>query len=115
MKTSSKILSLLTLPLIVSACASTSVRRGAIVMKLGEQAHVGMGSKDVSVGDHIELYRNECTPSLGAAVRATERTCKKVPGGHGEVTQVLNEDYSIVNFPAGTKFSEGDTIEKHAH
>lgn len=87
-------------------------------MKVGEnEAHVGMGKIDVSVGDHVELYRNVCTGSAssGREGGGGDRTCRKEPTGHGEVTQVLNEDYSVVKFPSGTKFAEGDTLEKHAH
>ena len=35
--------------------------------------------------------------------------------GHGEISQILNDHYSAVTFPEGTKFSEGDVVEKHTH
>ncbi len=99
-----------------AACAS-GTKRGSVVMKISEnEAHVGMGQNDVNVGDHIELYRNVCTgSSRGKDGGGGERACKKEPAGHGEVTQVLNEDYSVVKFPDGTRFGEGDTLEKHGH
>jgi len=43
------------------------------------------------------------------------RHCKKVSTGHGDVIELYDADYSVVKFPKGTKFSEGDTIEKHRH
>lgn len=81
-------------------------------MKLsGNEAHVGIGSKEVTVGDHVELYRNQCQ---GGGERSASR-CKKISLGHGEVTEILNEDYTVVRFSEGTQFSEGDMIEKHRH
>lgn len=96
------------------SCASGGVQRGSVAMKISDStAHVGIGGKEVKVGDHLVLYRNEC--SGGAGKDTADRTCQKIETGHGEVTQILNNDYSTVTFPAGTKFSEGDTLEKHAH
>lgn len=99
------------LAVIFSGCA-TGVKRGVVAMKVNsDEAHVGIGSREVSVGDHVELYRNICK-----ATHATgPQGCQKKSFGHGEVTELLNEDYAVVKFPAGTDFKEGDTIEKHAH
>ena len=99
---------------LLSACATT--HRGSVVMKLNDsEAHVAMGQKELNVGDHIQLYHNVCTGTGGGRAGTSNRTCKKEFTGHGEVTQLLNDDYSVVKFPQGTSFSEGDTIEKHAH
>lgn len=105
-------------------CAGSGVKRGVVAMKISDtEAHVGMGSDELNVGDHVELYHNICTGGGGGARAIREgsggpgspRTCTKKEVGHGEVTQVLSKDYSIVKFPAGTDFSEGSIIEKHAH
>lgn len=102
------------LVLILSSCAS-GVRRGSVVMRTGDdRAHVGMGGKEVSVGDHLVLYKNVCTGVPGS-LGAGDRSCQKKEGGHGEVTKILSADYSEVKFPAGTQFAEGDTLEKHSH
>lgn len=101
----------------LSACAS-GVKRGVVAMKITDtDAHVGVGQDEVKVGDHVELYRNVCTGtnSGGRGDGGGTRSCKKESTGHGEVTQILNPDYSVVKFPKGTEFSEGDMIEKHAH
>ncbi len=98
---------------IFSGCAS-SVQRGVVAMKISDrEAHVGIGAKEIAVGEHIELYRNECDSSAGE--KRAKGACRKVPGGHGTVTEILNDDYAVVQFPEGTKFSEGDTMEKHSH
>ncbi len=98
--------------LIFVGCAS-GVKRGVVAMKLNDkEAHVGVGSKEVSVGDHVELYRNICT---GTGGKVDNRTCSKKSFGHGEITNILNDDYAVVKFPDGTDFAEGDTIEKHSH
>lgn len=95
------------------SCASGPLRKGHVVMKISPtEAHVAMGSNEVKVGDHIELYHNECSE---VGEHTSKRECKKIDAGHGVVTAVLNADYSIVKFADGTKFSEGDTIEKHRH
>lgn len=100
---------------LISGCAS-GVKRGVVAMKISDtEAHVGMGESDLSVGDHVELYRNACTGGLGGRDGGSNRSCRKEPMGHGEVSRILNPDYSVVQFPAGTKFSEGDMVEKHGH
>lgn len=97
------------------SCASGGVNRGSVAMKVSDTtAHVGMGGKEVKVGDHLLLFKNECSGSSGRA-SADDRSCKKVQTGHGSVSQVLSNDYSAVVFPAGTNFAEGDTLEKHGH
>lgn len=99
---------------LIYGCAS-KVHRGVVAMKISDtEAHVGLGSKEISTGAHVELYKNECR-AAGPADRGIPRECKKVPLGHGEVTSVLSEDYSVVKFPDGVKFTEGDTIEIHNH
>ncbi len=101
--------------LVFAGCAS-SIKRGHVVMKTSDtDAHVAMGNGEVSVGDHVELYHNRCVPVGSGGKGGGSRECQKVSGGHGEVTNVINGDYSTVKFPEGTQFSEGDTIEKHAH
>lgn len=107
---------LLSISLILFVGCASSIQRGVVAMKISDQeAHVGIGADELAVGDHVELYHNECQSyPLGEKGRSA-RSCKKVPYGHGEVIELLNKDYSVVKFPAGTKFSEGDTIEKHGH
>ena len=98
----------------LAGCATGGIKRGHVVMKMSEdEAHVALGAGEVQVGDHVELYHHQCAP-IGA-IKTGIRECKKVEAGHGNVTQVLNPDYSIVKFPQGTKFAEGDTVEKHQH
>ena len=100
----------------VAGCA-TGVKRGIVAMKINEtEAHVGIGSEEVSPGDHVELYRNVCTGGGGKKSDGAEpRKCTKKSIGHGTVKEVLSGDYSVVEFPPGTEFSEGYTVEKHAH
>jgi hypothetical protein len=94
-----------------SSCASMT-HRGVVAMKVDEQnAHVGMGGGELKVGDHVELFKNVCS----VRGRHSGRVCEKVASGHGEVLEILNEDYSVIRFPAETHFAEGDTVEKHRH
>ena len=84
-------------------------------MKMNEnKAHVGIGSKEVSVGDHVELYRSQCKNDAPGN-KSGSVGCVKKGLGHGIVTSVLSTDYSEVAFDKGVEFREGDTVEKHAH
>ncbi len=69
----------------------------------------------MKVGDHLQLYHNRCSNARSSQTAAAEQICRKVFSGHGEVTEILSEDYSVVRFPPGTQFAEGDTLEKHRH
>jgi len=81
--------------------------RGSVVMKIDPTtAHVCLGANEVAVSDRIRLYKNECTASGRRSI------CKKVTVAEGTVTQLLDEHYSLVTFPAGTTFEEGYTVEK---
>lgn len=104
------------LSLALSGCA-TGVKRGIVAMKISDtEAHVGIGASEVKVGDHVELYSNVCTGGGGKRSDGAEpRKCTKEARGHGKVKEILSRDYSVVEFPSGTTFSEGDTIEQHAH
>lgn len=91
-----------------TGCASGhAVMRGSVIMKIDPTtAHVCLGTGEVAVNDRVRLYRNVCTPSARRSV------CKKEPIADGTVAELLDEHYSVVTFPAGTTFEEGNTIEK---
>jgi hypothetical protein len=100
--------------LAASAC-STMTHRGVVAMKISsDQAHVGAGKNDLSVGDHVELYKNICRATNNKNADFDSACVKKLLG-HGTVTSLINDDYSVVKFDQGVEFSEGDMIEKHDH
>lgn len=106
-----KIILALTTASLLSACSST-YHRGIVAMKIDERtAHVGINKTEVSVGDHVELYANKCFK----APKDSNRTCNKVEKGHGQVVEILGENYVTVKFDEGVSFQEGDFIEKHNH
>jgi hypothetical protein len=45
-------------------------------------------------------------------VGAYRALCTKETVADGTVTQLLDDHYSVVTFPTGTTFDEGNTIEK---
>jgi hypothetical protein len=94
---------------LTAGCAGNhSAMRGSVVMKMSDQqAHVCLGEGEVAVGDHVRLYNNQCSSNGSKRV-----TCDKVYVAEGTVTEVLNSHYSVVSFPAGTQFAEGETVEK---
>ena len=90
---------------LAAGCGHTMMR-GSVVMKTSDtEAHVCLGKDEVHVGDHVHLFHNDCSQA------SKPIQCKRVAIGDGEVEQVLNDHYSLVRFPAGTAFAEGDTIE----
>ncbi len=97
------------LALLVGVGCGHAAMRGSVVMKISDsQAHVCLGNNEVAVGDHVRLIKHKCTSSSKPAVRQ----CTPVVIAEGQVTQVLNEHYSVVDFPPGTAFVEGDSVEK---
>lgn len=91
-----------------TGCASGhATMRGSVVMRIDQtKAHVCLGRGEVAVNDRVRLYKNECTQ------RDRRVECKKTPIAEGTVTELLDDHYSIVAFPAGTAFEEGSTVEK---
>lgn len=106
---------MLALPFILVAAATTgcatghTTMRGSVVMKIDSTtAHVCLGKGEVALNDRVRLFKNVCRPSVGA-YRAL---CTKETVADGTITQLLDDHYSVVTFPAGTTFDEGSTIEK---
>lgn len=107
--------------MLVSSCAHTM--RGTVAMKVNdEQAHIGLGSKEVHEGDRVAVFHNVCGPrSTFPTSPAPGNTrysasgksvCEKQKIGEAKVERVLNNDYSIVKVNPGVKFEEGDVVEK---
>ncbi len=95
----------LVMGLFVAACGH-QMMRGSIVMKTTDtDAHVCLGRGEVAVGDRVHLIHNECTGSKPAQ-------CRRVAVGDGTVVELFDDHYSLVRFPSGTAFAEGDTIER---
>lgn len=92
--------------LILGGCAH-SLRHGTVAMKESDtRAHVSL--HDVSPGDNVILYRSVCT---GRAKDGDGKSCIREKLAEGTVARVMNEHYSLVEFPSGTKFTEGDFVE----
>lgn len=102
------ILSLLGIPLLFG-CAH-SATHGTIAMKISDQtAHVSVHG--LNAGQNVTLFHNKCTKGGGGRGGNFSGFCTKEKIATGTVTQVLNEHYSVVEFPSGTKFEEGDFVE----
>ena len=92
---------LATLMALTSACAHSTMR-GSVAMKTKpDEAHVCLGKGDVKTGDKVTIFKNECQG----------RSCTKTKVGEGEVTEILNEHYSVVKAP-GVSFEEGYIVER---
>jgi len=81
--------------------------RGSVVMKIdATTAHVCLGKGEVAVNDRVRLYKNACQ-TIDKRV-----ACTRTMLAEGTVTEVLDDHYSVVAFPAGMTFEEGNTVEK---
>jgi hypothetical protein len=101
---------------VLAACSAHTNMRGSVVMKISEQeAHVCLGNGEVHEGSELQLYRNACRDKGGHGTHDGQaisgETCKRERVATGRITRVLNEHYSVAQFPAGTSFQEGDTVE----
>ena len=97
----------LAMSLLVTGCAQATAR-GAVAMKGTEgTAHVSLGSHDVESGDTVVFYRNHCEPP----VAKKPPSCSRKEIGTGTVTELLNEDYSVVRVSPGFNFREGDEVQ----
>jgi hypothetical protein len=95
------------LGVLFAAGCSHSMMRGSVVMKTSDtEAHVCLGRGEVAVGDHVHLFHNDCSTG------SKPGQCRRVLVADGEVEQLFDDHYSMVRFPAGTAFVEGDTIER---
>ena len=84
-------------------------------MKISDtEAHVCMGEGEVKAGDKVAFYKNVCSaPKPGGRIDASVAVgCKKVMIGTGEISQTLNEHYSVVHIAPGVQFKEGTIVEK---
>jgi hypothetical protein len=92
--------------LFAGAC-SHQMMRGSVVMKTTDtDAHVCLGKGEVAVGDRVHLIHNDCSAG------SKPGQCRRVTGGDGTVVELFDDHYSLVRFPPGTAFAEGDTIER---
>lgn len=113
MKNTIKLTILVVLAFSFAGCASHSMMRGSVAMKIApNKAHVCLGNGEVKVGDKVDVYKNVC-PDVGVSAghQIPHRTCTKEKVGNGTVTELLNEHYSEVTFDDGVKFNEGSIVE----
>jgi hypothetical protein len=96
---------LIVMGMFAGACTH-SMMRGSVVMRTTDtDAHVCLGRGEVAVGDHVHLIHNDCAGS-----KPTQ--CHRVPVADGTVLELFDDHYSLVRFPSGTTFAEGDTVER---
>lgn len=93
---------------LLGGCAP-AVHRGSVAMKLTDDvAHVCLGINEVKPGDSIHVLRNVCK-RVGKAP-----SCELKLIGHGKITEVLNDHYSVATLEVTGGYQEGDVVEKSA-
>lgn len=86
---------------LTSACAHSNMR-GSVAMKTAPgEAHVCLGNGEVAVGDKVAIFQNVCQG----------KTCTKTKVGEGQVTEILNDHYSVVK-ASGVSLEEGYIVER---
>lgn len=100
--------------LFASGCASSP--KAQVIDRVSDyEAYVSSGKEALRVGDHVQLFRTECKRVPLAGSDADEEVCDHIEIGHGEVIQVWGNNHAKVRFPVGTRFAQGDRIQKHQH
>jgi len=110
-----KNLLMITTFLFLTSCASHSLMRGSVAMKVSDrEAHVCMNDDEAKVGDRVMAFFNDCQKrnTVDGKSGAYGTPCVKTELGKGTVTKILNEHYSVIQFDEGVKFSEGNFVEK---
>ncbi len=93
---------------LVAGCAH-SFKHGTIAMRETDTvAHVSIHG--VKTGDRVVLFHSVCQ-GFGVGERGAGKTCERQELAKGVVKKVFNDHYSLVEFPTGTKFAEGDFVE----
>ena len=88
----------------ISSCASHSVMRGSVVMKMSsDSAHVCLGSNEVKKGDRVVAFKHSCSQGTvghpNHNLSNSENTpCVREKLGSGTVVKTLNDHYSEVKF-----------------
>ncbi|MGE0175104.1 MAG: hypothetical protein AB7T49_20080 [Oligoflexales bacterium] len=93
----------------------TTTPKGGVVMQVDEQqAHVKLGNNEVKPGDKVEILNKECedTAAGGARGKGNATRCRYIKTGEGVVTETLDEEYSVVKVPKGTKLRQGTLVKK---
>lgn len=102
------------LVLLLGTAACTSVRPGVVRMKVDDTtAHVALEQGQAEVGDSIALIESRCPrgPTPTRTRKPASDKCRRVVVGIGAVTELLNDQYSVVKFPSGLTFEEGDAVQ----
>jgi hypothetical protein len=83
--------------------------RGSVTSTMNEQeGQVRLGRNEVKSGDRVALYDNDCSRStLESLSSAYEPPCRRVKVGEGQITQVLDERYSVVKADPGITLKKG--------
>jgi hypothetical protein len=95
---------------VMSGCSHGPTKSSTVALKVSEdEAHVGLGRKQVKPGDTVELFKRRCTSKDDSPVGLH---CEKIKIGEGQVTETLNDSFSVVKVAPGVIFSEGTIVQK---
>ncbi|MBF0300131.1 MAG: hypothetical protein HQK51_15525 [Oligoflexia bacterium] len=97
---------------IISSCSNNAIR-GVVAMKIDDQiGHISLGDSEVKKGDKVAIYKQDCPARNNSLKGGSSSHCSKTRIGEGEISEILNENYSVVNYPNEIKVEEGDIVEK---
>jgi hypothetical protein len=105
-----KIISIFSLLLIFSSCASNRHRwmTGTVAMKFDEKSGVACLEPGIAkVGRKLKFLNNDCSRENFPDIRGS---CKLIESGELQVTKLLNDHYAEFVKISGTAFREGSII-----
>ena len=90
------------LPLEMNGCTDRA-KEGKVAIKINDhEAQVYIENGDLIKGEKLILFKQSCHPKLG---------CSKHKIGEGEITQVINRNYALIQVSQGTPFDEETVVE----
>ncbi len=102
---------LLAVALGIVGCSHSSMR-GTVAMKVSDrEGHVCLGDGEVKPGTPVAFYESVCKERGASRLEYSSLICKKVKVGEGEITQTLNEHYSVVRADPGVLLRENLIVE----
>ena len=76
------------------------------------EAKVDIGSKDVNVGDKLDVFKRVCTRRTRLGTPGSTPHCQEVRVGEAQVTKLLDENHSIVKPEGELKLEKSMSIKR---
>jgi hypothetical protein len=97
----------------LAGCTHTFMK-GNVVMKVNDQeGYVWLNENEAKVGDKVALFKSDCSTSGTSRITSADAICRRVRIGDGEITQLINDHYSVIKTNPNVSVQEGMIVEKY--